>query len=50
MSWDAVVDASGYDLRRDGTIILFDHLTTTFSDTGLDPSTLYEYEVRAVKA
>lgn len=49
LTWDAVAGATGYDLRYEaGAIIVEDHGTTSYSDTGLDPSTLYSYEVRAV--
>jgi hypothetical protein len=48
LSWNAVSGASGYDIERDGTVIVFDHVGTSYSDTGLNPSTLYTYRVRAV--
>lgn len=46
LSWDAVSGATGYDVRRGGTIIATDVGVTTYSDTSPDGSTLYE--VRAV--
>lgn len=48
LSWDAVSGVSGYDVERDGQVILVDHASTSYSDTGLDPSTEYAYRVRAV--
>lgn len=46
LSWDAVSGATGYDVRRGGTIIATDVGVTNYSDTSPDGSTLYE--VRAV--
>jgi hypothetical protein len=43
-----VEDASGYDVERDGTVIAYDLSDTSYSDTGLTPSTSYTYRVRAV--
>lgn len=48
LSWDAVTGATGYDIERDGAIIVFDHPTTSYSDTGLAATTEYDYRVRAV--
>lgn len=48
LTWDAVFGATGYDLERDGVIIVTDHPTTSYSDTGLTPETEYAYRVRAV--
>lgn len=47
LAWDAYPDATGYDIERDGSVILTNHSTTTYSNTGLDPSTEYDYRVRA---
>jgi len=49
MSWDAVATATGYDVRRDGTIIATNVATTSYSDTGLAAATEYTHEVRARK-
>lgn len=49
LTWDAVTGVSGYDIERDGVVIVFDHPTTSYSDTGLDPDTQYDYRVRAVE-
>ena len=48
LSWDEVIDASGYDVERDGVVIAWDVLDTTYQDTGLTSSTSYTYRVRAV--
>lgn len=48
VTWDAVPAATGYDVERNGTIIVFDHLTSPYNDTGLNSDTLYNYRVRAV--
>lgn len=49
VAWDEVTGASGYDLERDDVIILTDHASTSYSDTGLTQNTEYTYRVRAVK-
>jgi hypothetical protein len=48
MSWSAVSGATGYDIERNGSIIVWNHPTTSYSDTGLDPSTQYTHRVRGV--
>jgi hypothetical protein len=48
LSWDAVAGATGYDIERDGTVIVTDLAVTTYSDTSLTPSTSYAYRVRTV--
>lgn len=48
ISWHIVSDALGYDLERDGVIILTDHPFPVYVDTGLSPNTTYNYRVRAV--
>ena len=50
LSWGAVVGADFYDIERDGVIIEKDYAGVSYSDLGLDPSTLYNYRVRAVKS
>jgi hypothetical protein len=48
LTWTAILAASGYDIERDGLVVASDHPTASYSDTGLDPDTLYTYRVRAV--
>jgi hypothetical protein len=48
VSWDAVPSATGYDIERDGSVIVTSHATTSYSDTGLTAGTAYSYRVRAV--
>lgn len=50
LDWDAVNSATGYDIERGGVVIVTDHPTTSYSDTGLAPSTTYSYRVRARQA
>ncbi|GAA3620515.1 hypothetical protein GCM10022419_127690 [Nonomuraea rosea] len=54
LSWSAATDAvgiAGYRITRNGTLVKTLYGTaTTFSDTGLDPSTAYTYSVRAFDA
>lgn len=54
LSWTASSDANGvasYQIFRDGSASAIDTTTTTsYSDTGLSPSTLYSYIVRATDA
>ena len=49
LEWDAMVGASGYDIERDGLVIATDVVGTTFSDTGLDAATEYDYRLRSVR-
>jgi len=46
--WDAETGAGGYDIERDGVVIVEDHGSTSYSDMGLTPSTEYDYRVRGV--
>lgn len=48
LTWDAVLHATGYDIERDAVVIVLDHGTNSYSDTGLTASTEYDYRVRAV--
>lgn len=56
LTWDAVTNATGYDVERDTDNPPFmgneetavaDHGTNSYSDTGLSPSTTYYYRVNA---
>lgn len=49
LDWDEVQDATGYDIERDGVIVVKNHLVTSYSDTGLSAGTTYSYRVRAVQ-
>lgn len=48
LSWSPVTEASSYQVERDGLLIASGVLTTDYSDTNLDPATVYTYRVRAV--
>lgn len=48
LSWNAIPGALGYEIERDGLIIVTNHGSTSYSDTGRDPATEYCYRVRAV--
>lgn len=48
LTWNAITTATGYDIERGGVVIVSDHPTNSYSDTGLSPSTEYSYRVRAV--
>lgn len=47
LSWNAATGATGYDIERDGAVIVFNHAATSYSDTGLTESTTYTYRVRS---
>jgi fermentation-respiration switch protein FrsA (DUF1100 family) len=49
LDWNPVFEATGYDVERDAVVIALDVATNAYSDTGLSPSTTYDYRVRAVK-
>ncbi len=49
LSWSAAAGATGYDVERNGTVIVTGQTGTTYSDTGLTPATTYTYRVRSVK-
>ncbi len=48
LAWDAVPTAVAYDIERDGAVLVTNHAANTYSDTGLEPQTMYEYRVRSV--
>jgi hypothetical protein len=48
LTWDAVAVATAYEIERDGVVIVSDHPTTSYSDTGLSAATEYDYQVRSV--
>ena len=48
LTWNAQAGAVGYDIERGGSVIVFDHVTNSYADTGLDPDVEYTYRVRAV--
>lgn len=47
LSWTAAANATGYDIERGGSVIATGVVSTTYSDTGLSPSTSYSYRVRS---
>lgn len=50
LSWVAASDdtaVTGYDIYRDNAPLITISPATAYSDTGLSPSTLYSYKVRA---
>jgi hypothetical protein len=47
LSWDARTGATGYDVERDGVVIVEGQAGLTYNDTGLAPDTEYGYRVRA---
>lgn len=47
LSWTSIAGAIDYEIERDSVVIVTGHTTTTYNDTGLSPSTTYEYRVRA---
>lgn len=49
VSWNAVTDATHYDLERDSVIISEKQTGLTYQDEGLDPGTEYTYRVRAAR-
>ncbi len=46
LTWTGVAP---FDIERDGVVIVTDHPTASYSDTGLAGSTTYTYRVRAVR-
>lgn len=49
LTWDPVTGAIGYDIERDGVVIASDVAGTSYSDTGLAPTTTYTYRARSVR-
>ena len=49
LAWDSVLTAEGYDIERDGIIIVVLNLDTDYSDTGLNSGQEYVYRVRSAK-
>jgi hypothetical protein len=49
LSWSAMPGATGYDIERDGVVIATDVVGTSYSDTGLNPTTTYSYRIRSVR-
>ncbi len=47
LSWNAVTNATGYDVERNGKIVAINVSTTSYPDTGLVAGTSYKYRVRA---
>jgi poly(3-hydroxybutyrate) depolymerase len=49
ITWNAVANAAGYDVYREGTRVNASLVTATaYTDTGLSPATTYHWTVRAV--
>lgn len=48
LAWDAVVGATGYDIKVDGTDIF--NVSNPYSHTGLQPNSTHTYSVRAKNA
>lgn len=48
LSWNSVTGVTGYDIERDGTVIVFDNPSNSYSDTGLAAASTHTYRVRAV--
>jgi beta-amylase len=49
LNWDSVAGATSYELERDGQIISFHDIGVGGVDDDLEPSTSYQYRVRAKK-
>ena len=47
LAWEAVAEAEGYELRRDGGAVIAAGEVTSYTDERLTPDTPYAYEVRA---
>ena len=47
LAWDAVAEAEGHELRRDGGAVIAVGEVTSHTDESLTPDTAYSYEVRS---
>lgn len=47
LGWNATTGATGYDIERDGSVIVTNQAGTTYTDSPLAQGTLYSYRVRA---
>lgn len=50
MSWGSVADATGFDVERDGVVIVTNQAGTSYTDTTRPASSDYSYRVRGVNA
>ena len=50
VTWDAIADATSYEVKRAGVVVQTGISGTSFADTGLAADTSYSYEVRACGA
>jgi hypothetical protein len=48
LDWDPVSGATGYDIERDGSIIVMNHATTAYSDMSGGPGKVYRVRAAAV--
>ena len=48
LDWADAAGASGYDIERNGVVIVYGHAVSNYNDTGLTANTLYTYRVRTV--
>jgi hypothetical protein len=48
LSWTAIPAASGYDVERNGTVLVYGTATTSYSDTTATAGSTDSYRVRAV--
>lgn len=48
LSWGAVSGATGYEIERNSAVVATGVAGTTYTDTGLAPSTPYTYRVRGI--
>ena len=49
LAWDAVAEAEGYELRRDGSTVIAAGGVTSYTDESLTTDTAYAYEARAFR-
>jgi fibronectin type 3 domain-containing protein len=50
LSWNADAGATSYTIERNGSVVATGITPTTFTDSGLSPSTAYTYNVAAVNS